>query len=102
MEFLRQKFNVVHFDFSGSGLSEGEFTTLGMGEKYDIGALLNHIHRMYSVGEFYLWGRSMGAVSILLLLENLIDFDEYENLPYKICGLVLDSPFKNSKELVRI
>jgi uncharacterized alpha/beta hydrolase family protein len=61
---------------------------------------MDHIHRMYGVKEFYLWGRSMGAVSILLFLERLIDSEKLSSLPFTINGLVLDSPFRNSKELV--
>ena len=102
IEFLRQQFNCLYFDFSGSGKSEGKYTTLGLGEHLDIGPVMDYIHEIYGVQSFYLWGRSMGAVSILLYLESLIDFDEYSNLKYNIKGVVLDSPFKNSKELVSL
>lgn len=66
----------------------------------DIGPVLEYIHKIYGVTDFYLWGRSMGAVSILLFLENLKDEVKKTSTPYEIKGIVLDSPFKNSGELV--
>ena len=42
----------------------------------------------------------MGAVSIMLFFEEIIKNSvKYEN-QYTICGVVLDSPFTNSKKLV--
>jgi alpha/beta superfamily hydrolase len=39
-EQLSCGFDVLGFDFSGSGLSSGEFVTLGINEKEDLKAVL--------------------------------------------------------------
>lgn len=54
------------FDFAGSGNSEGEFVTLGITEANDLNLVVYHLQTNYKVQRIGLWGRSMGAVSILL------------------------------------
>jgi len=36
-------FNVVSFDFSGSGMSEGEYVSLGFYEAMDVDVVVNYI-----------------------------------------------------------
>ena len=57
---------VAAFDFSGCGLSEGEFLSLGFFEAQDCAAVVDELRRRFGVGPVVLWGRSMGAVSALL------------------------------------
>lgn len=52
---------VVLFDFAGSGLSEGDFVTLGVKEADDIATVLEYLKA--KVRDVFLWGRSMGAVA---------------------------------------
>jgi pimeloyl-ACP methyl ester carboxylesterase len=54
------------FDFSGSGLSEGEYVSLGYYESDDVEAVVSHLRRSKGFTEIALWGRSMGAVTALL------------------------------------
>ena len=49
------------FDFSGSGMSEGEFVTLGFEEHHDIDDIVNFLNKEHDFQRFVLWGRSMGA-----------------------------------------
>ena len=56
-------FQLFCFDFSGSGLSEGEYVTLGVQESEDLGVVVDHLHTISTVGPLVLWGRSMGAVT---------------------------------------
>lgn len=57
---------VAAFDFSGCGLSEGEFLSLGFFEAQDCAAVVDELRRRFGVGPAVLWGRSMGAVSALV------------------------------------
>jgi fermentation-respiration switch protein FrsA (DUF1100 family) len=75
------------FDFSGSGLSEGTYISLGHYEKDDLEAIIEFIRGLGSVSAVGLWGRSMGASTILLHL--------YRD-PL-IAGIVVDSPFSSLK-----
>lgn len=60
--------NLCVFDFAGCGMSEGKYITMGMYESQDVVSLMNYIeYRFGRVDEFILWGRSMGAVTALML-----------------------------------
>ena len=56
---------VVAFDFSGCGLSEGEYISLGYYEKEDVNVLINHLRQIDVVTRIALWGRSMGAATAI-------------------------------------
>ncbi|KAJ1462578.1 Alpha/Beta hydrolase protein [Pelagophyceae sp. CCMP2097] len=81
--------SVVSFDFSGSGLSDGEFVTLGAWERYDIRAVVDYLRGEGKTSTIAFWGRSMGAVTALLYADedNMLD------------AMVLDSPFASLKML---
>jgi pimeloyl-ACP methyl ester carboxylesterase len=102
MNFVLPTFNFCLFDFSGCGHSEGEWITMGLKEKDDIFAVVEHLVKEKGQREFYLWGRSMGAVSILMFLEEFLlgermkDFSEL----VRVKGVVLDSPFTSVKDTV--
>jgi cephalosporin-C deacetylase-like acetyl esterase len=80
---------VVAFDFSGSGLSEGEFVSLGYYEKDDLDCVVKHLRESGRVTRIGLWGRSMGAVTAIL----------YAATDPSIACMILDSPFSNLKVL---
>lgn len=82
--------SVFCFDFSGCGLSGGEYITLGWFEKEDLETVLKHLKSNQKVQKLALWGRSMGAVTALL---------HSERDSHLISGLVLDSPFSNLMKL---
>jgi pimeloyl-ACP methyl ester carboxylesterase len=85
--------NLCVFDCSGSGLSEGEYTTLGLKECRDLKCVIAHLKSHYKTGEIGLWGRSMGAVTCLMYAAAN---------PYgpDISCMVLDSPFSDIKVLI--
>ncbi|CAM9700777.1 unnamed protein product [Ectocarpus sp. 12 AP-2014] len=84
---------VVSFDFSGSGMSEGEFVTLGYFEQHDVADVLAYLRSNGMASRYLLWGRSMGAASALLYAARYPNHD--------LCGLILDSPFCSFKRLAR-
>lgn len=51
------------FDCSGSGVSDGDYVTLGVRESEDLEAVVEHLRSAHGVKEIALWGRSMGAVT---------------------------------------
>eukprot|EP01113_Clastostelium_recurvatum_P046393 TRINITY_DN8124_c0_g1_i2.p1 TRINITY_DN8124_c0_g1~~TRINITY_DN8124_c0_g1_i2.p1 ORF type:complete len:478 (-),score=123.75 TRINITY_DN8124_c0_g1_i2:3-1436(-) len=91
---LPNNITVLALDFAGSGLSEGEYVSLGYFEKDDVAVAVNYLRETGRVSTIGLWGRSMGAVTALL----------YARDDPTIAGMVLDSPFsslsKVAEELV--
>lgn len=59
---------VFAFDFSGSGRSEGEYSSLGLLERLDIDAVVEHLVLYKQVRTVILWGYSMGAAASILYL----------------------------------
>ena len=53
-----------------SGVSEGEYVTLGHHEQDDIKTVVEYLENTGLVTTICLWGRSMGAVSSLLYSAN--------------------------------
>lgn len=84
-------FGLCLFDFAGCGFSDGDFLTLGIEESKDIREIVSFLLSEYRLNKLALWGRSMGAVSALLYLENC---------PLKPVFLVLDTPFYNLDKTV--
>ena len=90
---LSQDIIVVTFDFAGTGLSDGDYVSLGYYERYDIASIYNHIIETYTFideNRIGIWGRSMGAVSAIL----------YAELNPNISLLVLDSAFSDFSKLL--
>lgn len=77
------------FDFAGSGLSEGDYVSLGAFEKDDLQCVIEHLRDTGTVSTIALWGRSMGAATALL---------HGERDP-SIAGMVLDSAFSDLNTL---
>ena len=81
-------FKVLMIDLRGHGLSEGNFTSMGYYEKYDLKKWINHALRSYgSNSKILLHGVSMGAAMSMMVTE----FPEKRNLEF----LVLDSGYTN-------
>ncbi|OHT12539.1 Clan SC, family S33, methylesterase-like serine peptidase [Tritrichomonas foetus] len=80
---------VYCFDFAGSGLSGGEYVTLGHNEQYDIVDSLDFLRDHFHVTHFVLWGRSMGAASAVLAA----------SLHPMIKGIIVDSAYSSLSSL---
>ena len=83
--------NSFIFDFPGSGLSEGNFISLGYHEKKDIKIIIDFIEKLPGVGKIGLWGRSMGAATTLL----------YTYSDSRISAICVDSSFSDLNYLVK-
>eukprot|EP00548_Thalassiothrix_antarctica_P017907 CAMPEP_0194189846 /NCGR_PEP_ID=MMETSP0154-20130528/60559_1 /TAXON_ID=1049557 /ORGANISM="Thalassiothrix antarctica, Strain L6-D1" /LENGTH=477 /DNA_ID=CAMNT_0038911301 /DNA_START=97 /DNA_END=1530 /DNA_ORIENTATION=- len=59
-------FGVCSMDFTGSGLSDGDYVSLGYYERYDLECVLQYLQTRYPNLEIVLWGRSMGASTALM------------------------------------
>ena len=72
-------------------MSEGEYISMGFYESQDVLNLMNYIEINYGkVDEFILWGRSMGAVTALMLSNEK-----------RISTYICDSAFSNFRTLIK-
>ena len=88
---LKRGINLFVFDFAGSGLSEGEYITLGYREAEDLDVIIQFIEKLPGVGKIGLWGRSMGAATTML----------YAHRNKNISAIVMDSPFADFYRLAK-
>jgi pimeloyl-ACP methyl ester carboxylesterase len=86
---LPSNINIFTFDFSGSGLSEGKYVSLGWHEKEDLDTVVKYLRASGKITCLGLWGRGMGAVTALL----------YADRDPIVGGMVLDSPFLSLRSL---
>lgn len=87
---LPSNITVFTLDFSGSGLSGGDYVSLGWHEKKDLKTVVSFLRDNRQISCIGLWGRSMGAVTSLL----------YGADDPSIAGMVLDSAFSNLYKLM--
>nr|CAN66506.1 hypothetical protein VITISV_035499 [Vitis vinifera] len=87
---LPSNITVFTLDFSGSGLSDGDYVSLGWHERDDLKVVVSHLRSNKQISRIGLWGRSMGAVTSLL----------YGAEDPSIAGMVLDSAFSNLFDLM--
>ena len=88
---IKRDINLFIFDFAGSGISEGEYISLGYHEKDDVKTVIDFLERIPGVGKIGLWGRSMGAATTLL----------YAYKDKRIKAIVMDSPFADFSKLAK-
>ncbi|THG17111.1 hypothetical protein TEA_008189 [Camellia sinensis var. sinensis] len=72
---LPSNITVFTLDFSGSGLSDGDYVSLGWYEKDDLKVVVSYLRSSEQISCIGLWGRSMGAVIRLQKCDALILFD---------------------------
>ncbi len=82
-EFLKMGYNTLLVDFMGSGGSEGNSTTIGFKEAEEVKAAYDYVAGT-SEKHIYLFGTSMGAVSIMKAV------NDYH---LDASGLILECPF---------
>ncbi|KAL5769375.1 hypothetical protein ACOSQ2_016158 [Xanthoceras sorbifolium] len=87
---LPSNITVFTLDFSGSGLSDGDYVSLGWHEKDDLKVVVSYLRSNKQISRIGLWGRSMGAVTSLL----------YGAEDPSIAGMVLDSAFSDLFDLM--
>ena len=90
-ELFKKNINIFVFDFPGCGLSEGEYISLGYHEKEDLRIIVDFISKLPGVGKIGLWGRSMGAATVLL----------YACTDERINAICMDSPFSDFRTLAK-
>lgn len=83
--------SVVCFDFSGSGMSGGEFTSLGYYERDDLRCVIEHLREQRGFTRIGVWGVSMGASTALM----------HAARDPMLAGVVADSPFSDLRTLIR-
>lgn len=92
---------VVALDFAGSGLSEGDYVSLGHYERRDLETVVEHLRADEGVAGVAAWGHSMGAVTALLHAADHLNGVS----SLALAGIVVDSAFTEleglAQELVR-
>mmetsp|Transcript_35636 Transcript_35636/g.32110 ORF Transcript_35636/g.32110 Transcript_35636/m.32110 type:complete len:245 (-) Transcript_35636:1945-2679(-) len=88
---LGTQVNYFTFDFTASGKSGGEYSTVGWHEKDDIDCVIEFLTKEKKVDHIALWGRSMGAIAAIF----------YANQNPKVRCLILDSAFSNFEKLIK-
>jgi fermentation-respiration switch protein FrsA (DUF1100 family) len=83
--------DLLTFDFSGCGNSEGQWVTLGWKERDDLNSVLIYLKDQGRTSKVALWGRSMGASTILM--------NNYADVPIPISSIVCDSSFAHFEEI---
>lgn len=81
---------VFALDFSGSGISEGDFVSFGWFERDDVRDAIDYLKQRNRTGSIILWGRSMGAVTALL----------HASRDPTVTALIVDSPFYSLSSLM--
>mmetsp|Transcript_9515 Transcript_9515/g.29348 ORF Transcript_9515/g.29348 Transcript_9515/m.29348 type:complete len:580 (-) Transcript_9515:86-1825(-) len=89
---LPYNITVFAFDFSGCGLSEGEYISLGYFEREDVEAVVSYLDTRGLTSGIGLWGRSMGAATALMYSKRGSEM---------VRCMVLDSPFASLTQLAR-
>ena len=81
---------VFSFDFTGCGLSDGKYVSLGYFEKEDVKAIVQYLRSKDTVSRIGLWGRSMGAATSLIQCAR----------DGSLSGVVADSPFTSLEDII--
>eukprot|EP00927_Polykrikos_kofoidii_P023118 TRINITY_DN21392_c0_g1_i3.p1 TRINITY_DN21392_c0_g1~~TRINITY_DN21392_c0_g1_i3.p1 ORF type:complete len:593 (+),score=86.99 TRINITY_DN21392_c0_g1_i3:119-1897(+) len=87
---LARGLSVFCLDLGGSGMSGGEYISLGYHEEKDVSVALAHLRSSGTASAIGLWGRSMGAAAAVLRAS-----DDHE-----LAACVLDSPFSDLRVVV--
>ena len=87
---FEHKLTVFAFDFAGSGLSGGDYVTLGYQEEDDLRVVIDYLSHHDLVSSIGLWGKSMGAVASILR----------SSKDRRVDACVLDSPFGDFQRVV--
>eukprot|EP00435_Cladocopium_sp_Y103_P036318 s239_g9.t1 len=89
--FLPLNIAVCCFDFSGSGMSGGEYVSLGFFERDDLASVIQNLREKRAYTRVGVWGRSMGATTAVL----------HSARDPSLAGVVADSPFSDLWNLMK-
>ena len=84
--------DLLTFDFSGCGNSQGDWVTLGWKETDDLLSVLNWLVQRNTTKVVF-WGRSMGGSTALRF--------NHINSPIPVAGLIIDSAFCRFQEVAQ-
>lgn len=87
---LQEGVSLFCFDSAGCGHSDGDYVSLGWHERDDLAVVLEHLRKSPFCGPIGLWGRSMGAVTVLL----------HADRDQSLGAICLDSPFVTLRQLI--
>jgi len=88
--FLPLNIGLLCFDFAGSGISGGDYVSLGHFEQSDLASVIGHLRQEHGFSRVGVWGQCMGAAAAIM----------YSSSDPSLAGMVLDSPFCDLWELM--
>eukprot|EP00945_MAST-04E_sp_MAST-4E-sp1_P000947 g947.t1 len=88
---LRAGCSFLAFDFSGSGMSGGEYVTWGWFENNDVVDIVQHLNKKMGIKKIALWGRNLGAATAIL----------YASKDKRIKALILDTPYATFEQTLQ-
>ncbi|KAA8495708.1 protein YqkD [Porphyridium purpureum] len=83
---------VMSFDFSGSGLSEGEYISLGVLEREDVRTAIDFLRSHKKIARVAIWGHSMGAATAIM-------YAGMQKGNIDVCALVADAAYASFDKL---
>ena len=89
-KFERYGYNILVFDHRGCGKSEGEYSTIGYRESFDLIQWINYLAKNRPNSKICLHGVSMGAASVCIALGT--------KLPLNVKCAISDCSFSSLKE----
>lgn len=100
LDLMLPDVGVALYDASGCGNAEGYYVTLGLREREDLEVVVMTLHQQLSFEELLLYGRSMGAATILHFLSDAEErLQRLDGL--KLCGVVIDAAFTDAYTMIR-
>jgi len=94
-QVLASGMDLFTFDFSGCGLSQGDWVTLGYKERQDLHAVIDYLRALGRTSKVALWGRSMGGATAIMYMA-----DHVNDSPLPISCAVIDSCFATFDDIV--
>jgi len=87
IESFCDNYALMVFDWRGCGNNESQFVTLGLRESEDLDLIINYVVDKTQYKNVSLWGRSMGAATIIHYLHNLsshLILNQYHQIVKKV------------------
>lgn len=88
--FASHGYGVIAWDFRAHGKSEGDFTTIGYYEVYDVKAALDYALAQPEIEHIGGWGGSMGAAAMIRAAARYLEIE----------AVVADSPFSTLEDAI--
>ena len=77
LDYTDDKYSLLCYDLRGTGNNMSEYVTLGLRESLDLLRIIKYVIKNFDFKEIFLWGRSMGATTVIHLMHDLEFYIKY-------------------------